>query len=271
MLLNTFLRTDGDPSVSDDLKDPKNPEFGDPNPDADPQDGDPKDPDKSGFSAEEKAELENLRKDKETLSKRLSDTQESFRKGQEDLKLTRKQIHDLKNHPIKSGDQYSNDPEIHALDERIKAYKGGLGNPDVTYDTSSLEALKSARIREINLEKRLISLENRGRDSDDMGNFLLENPDVNDLTPAGQAKAVLTDRGEKVSIETAHFYQKGKNYEADLAKAVEAGVAKALEAKKKANGARGQEGDFAEPVVEVDKEMTEYANLLTSHDGDILQ
>lgn len=264
-LFNTFLRDEGDPSGNEDPKDPKTPELEKPDPNADPQVGDPKDPSKKeGLSAEEKAELKILKTDKTNLEKRLSDTQESFRSKSEELKGTQKQLHDLKNPPEKPDTEYANDSQIRNLDSKIKAYE------ENNYDTSSLVELKSARVRELKLEKRLSSLEGRSRESDEIGKLLLNDKTITDFEPAGRAKAELSAQGQKVSIETAHYYQLGKDSvksKEDFDKAVKEEVQKQLEAEKKANGARGQDGGYEEPPSEENKEMEAYADELSQPGG----
>jgi hypothetical protein len=108
----------------------------------------------------------------------------------------------------------------------------------------------------------LSSLEKTNREGNEIGQFLSDNPDVQDLTPAGQAKKVLTDRGEKVSIETAHFYNLGKN----MNDVVEKEVQKKLEAMKKGDGARLQDGTYEEPKDE-EKEKEEYLEFLNDPSG----
>lgn len=263
-LFNTFLRDDGDPSDPGDPKDPKNPELGDPKSDADPQGGDPKDPDKPGLSAEEKAELDGLRKDKETSDKRISDAQRGMHEKGAELKLSQAELQKLKNPPPPPDTEYAGDSIIQSIDQDIARYK------ENNWDDAPLQRQKDIRKEQIKQDKSIVGMRERNAQSDDMGKFLMDNPGVNDLTPAGKAKGVLTERGEKVSIETAHYYQLGKDSvktKEDFDKSVQAEVQKQLEAEKKANGARGQQGGYDEPPSEENKEMEEYAEQLNEPGG----
>lgn len=261
MLFNTFLRDEGDPSASDDLKDTKKTELGEPKPNADPQGGDPPDPSKKeGLSAEEK-ELKGLKEDKTNLERRLSDTQESFRSKSEELKGAQKQVHDLKNPPPPPDTEYASDSIIQNIDQDIARYK------ENAWDDAPLQRQKDIRKEQIKQDKSIMGMRERNAQSDDMGKFLMDNPGVDDLTPAGKAKGVLTERGEKVSIETAHYYQLGKSRKEDFEKSVQAEVKKQLEAEKKANGARGQEGGYEEPPSEENKEMEKYADEINAPGG----
>lgn len=259
MLYNLFLRDKGDPSGD---SDPKDPELGDPKPDPKPQDDPKPDPEpKPGLSDEEKAELATLREENKTLGTRLKDTQTEFHDNREELKVLRKRVDDFSRPVIKPEDEFADDPQIQKIDRKIKAYN------EHEYDTAPLDELKAARIREIKLEGRLSNLEARGAESDEIGDLLIEEPDIKDFKPVGETRKKLTDRGEKVSMDTAHFYNLGKSRKAEFESAVKAGVEKRLEVDKKGDEARGQDGDFNEPEVSEDKDMTEYANQLTDPSG----
>lgn len=251
MLQHLFLRDEGDPSGG-------KPELGTPDPNADPQGGGQLDPEKKeGLSADEKAELDTLKKDKETLEKRLSDTQTEFHTRSEELKTLRTQVENLQRPTPKPDEQYGDDPQIRKLDQRIEEFQAA------NYDTTALEVLKDNRIREMKNEERLAAIEARDKESDGIGKFLLENPGVADLTEAGKTRTMLMGRGEKVSIDTAHFYHLGKNLES----AVKAEVEKRLEADKKGENARGQDGEFYEPEPSENKEEQEYAAFLHNPGG----
>ena len=270
MIFQTFLRAEGDPGNPGDDPKPDKP-LGDPKPDAEPQDGDRPDPDKpepdkpepdKGLSAEEKAELESLRKDKETSDKRISDAQREFHSSRDELKGLKEKVDVLTKPPDqKPEDAYADDTVIQDINRKIEAYE------ERNYDTSPLVQLKGARVRELNLEKRLDGLETRTVQSDEVGKFLMDNPGVKDLTETGETKGMLTSRGEKVSFDTAYHYNRGKNYDKDFDEAVKGEVAKQLEVLKKGGGARGQEGGFEEPP-EADKEEKAYADFLTNPAGD---
>lgn len=263
MLYNLFLRDEGDPSADPkDPKDPKDPELGkqDPKPQDDPKpDPDPK----PGLSDEEKAELETLRKENETLGTRLKDTQTEFHDNREELKVLRKRVDDFSRPPIKAEDEFADDAQIQKINRKIAAYN------EREYDTAPLDELKAARIREIKLEKRVERMEARGAESDEIGDLLIEEPSIKDFKPVGETRKKLTDRGEKVSMDTAHYYNLGKSRKADFDSAVKAEVEKRLEVEKKGNEARGQEGVFDEPAPDSaeKKEEQEYANFLTDPGG----
>lgn len=266
MLYNLFLRDEGDPSGDPkDPKDPKDPELGDPKDPADPQDGDPADPKKSeddkGLSAEAKAELETLKKDKEDLEKRLSDTQEGFHEKNKALIALNERVDRLTRPVIKPEDEFAEDPEIQGVNREIVAYK------ERDYDIAPLKRIKAGRIREIKLEKRLSNLEARGKESDEIGGLLVKKPNIKDFKPVGEARKKLTDRGEKVSMDTAYYYDVGVKSEENFESAVKAEVEKRLEADKKGEEARGQDGDFVESEPSEDKEMTEYAEQLINPRG----
>jgi hypothetical protein len=257
--LRTFLRDKGDPSDPADPKDPQDPEIGDPKPDAEPQGGDPKDPEKPGLSAEEKAELQRLKDENETLNKRVADNQTAFHTSQAELKSLKERLEGITAAP-KSDEQFADDPIVQKIDGDIKRYN------EMNWDTASLEIQKDMRIDQIKSQQMLSSLEKTNREGNEIGQFLSENPDVQDLTPAGQAKKALTDRGEKVSIETAHFYNLGKSRKEDFDKSVQAEVQKQLEALKRGDGARLQDGSYEEPKDE-EKEKEEYTEFLHDPSG----
>lgn len=262
-LFNTFLRDEGGSSGGGDK--PEKPELEKPDPNANPQGGDPPDPSKKeGLSAEKEAELKTLKENETNLEKRLSDTQESFRSKSEELKGAQKQIHDLKNPPLPPDTEYAGDSIIQSIDQDIARYK------ENNWDDAPLQRQKDIRKEQIKQDKSITGMRERNAQSDDMGKFLMDNPGVNDLTPAGKAKGMLTERGEKVSTDTAHFYQLGKDSvksKEDFDKSVKEEVQKQLEAEKKANGARGQQGGYDEPPSEENKEMEEYADQLNTPGG----
>ena len=267
MIFQTFLR-DKDGSGGSGGDPPVDPPLDPPKPDAEPQDGDPPDPNKpepdkpepdEGLSAEEKVELENLRKEKGTFEKRLGDTQREYHTSRDELKGLKEKVDRLTKPPDqKPEDAYAEDAVIQDINGKIKAYE------ERNYDTSPLAQLKGARVRELNLEKRLAGLESRNVESDEVGKFLMDNKGVEDLTPVGETKEMLTKRGEKVSFDTAHYYKVGKNFD----QAVKDEVGKQLEALKKGDGARGQDGGNIETPAEPDKEMQAYGDFLTNPAGD---
>lgn len=267
MLNNLFLRDKDDSSGSDEES---KKELESKESDAESQDSEKVDSSdkekKEELSAEAKAELETLKKDKEDLEKRLSDTQEGFHEKNKALIALNERVDQLTRPQIKPEDEFADDLQIQKIDRKIKAYQ------DNEYDTASLDELRTARIREIKLEGRLANLEARGMESDEIGNLLIEEPDIKDFKPVGEARKKLTERGEKVSMDTAYYYDLGKKSvgeksKVDFKSAVKAEVEKRLETDKKGDEARTQDGDFNEPEVSEDKEMTEYADQLTDPSG----
>ncbi len=224
------------------------------------QDDKKPDPDKKGLSEADKAELETLRTEKVNLEKRLSDTQEKFHANTKEFNKLQARVDFITAPENKGQDKYPDDPMIKQLNAKIESYKG-------TYDTEPLKVQKQLRNDALDARIELKKLQDRAKDDDSVGKFLMDNPGVKDLTPAGKAKAELAGKGVSVDLETAHFYNLGKNQE----EVIEAEVKKRLEAADKAGGARGHgDGNLPEPK-EADQEEKDYADSLTDPSGLDLQ
>ena len=260
MFRKTFLRDESDSSGSEENKELESQDL-----DAETQGSERADPSKKGLSDAEKEELENLRKEKEAFAsekenyeKRLKDTQTSFHENQRKLAELEGRVSGLMSPTEKKG-EFDDDPGIQKIDQDIKYYQ------EQGWDYRTLEIDKQARIDILRTQKMLNQIQGRLSEQDDLGRFLAENPDAEDLSGAGKSKAELESRGEKISTETAYFYNLGKNKLKETQKEyearVQAEVKKRLEAIEKGKGAINPEGEFVETTPEEDEEKQKKAYL----------
>jgi hypothetical protein len=239
-----------------------------PDPAAEPQGGGAGEPakgDSSGKPVIDAAEVEKLKVEREKIQKRYEDLQSVYGKQGTELADLRKKVESLTLPKPPTEELLEFDQSIAEIKREIEATeKDGLS-------AGFLKAQLATTIRLKGLAERQAAFEQQQKEMAQMAPVVGEFPDFKDWPKVGETQQGLNARGEKVSAETAFYYNLGKNLKTLLKDETEKAVTAALEAERKGAGARGQEGGtYIEPSPEEQEElkkMREYAHSLNNPPG----